>query len=331
MFNILVVTYLFLGGTGAGICTVLGILGLMVPGGHLMVESLRATPVRFLRYDPVARIRIEASISDNLRRLFGPCYGLAALFLLVGIACLMVDLGRLDRVFNLLLSPQATYLTIGAYALVICGFLMVAMGLVFARIVHHCPYWLLRAMQVLSIPVGVVVMLYTGLMLATMPAVPLWNMWCLPVLFLCSALSCGMACVAMCAHFSESWNTFPTVMRRLLMADAVIMVVEIGVLVAYVSLVPKVWPPVTPTGVAAAQSLDLLLQGSRGVLFQVGYVVAGLVVPVLLACGLIYLSPRAEVSLRPFMMVTGTLVVIGGFIMRWCVVMAGVQPELLVL
>ena len=55
-------------------------------------------------------VRPEARIVD-----FGFVAGFA--LLVAGIACLLLDLGRIDRVLSLFLNPQPTLLTVGSFAL----------------------------------------------------------------------------------------------------------------------------------------------------------------------------------------------------------------------
>ena len=330
VFTAPAICYLFLGGAGAGVCLVLAVLGLAVPRSELAAASLSAlyTP---LRYDERLRVRTRAAIPDSLRKLISPGYALSEVLLILGVMCLLADLGRPDRVERLLFTPRLAYLTVGAYALVACMMLVAVLGLVFARVVHRCPLGLLRGMQIASIPVALAVMLYTGLLLSTMPSVPLWNTWCVPILFVCSGVSCGVAFLVALSRLTTVATHFPRAMRLLLVWGAVLMAVELAVLAGYLALVPKVWPPDTATGVAAAQSLEALLTGEAGLLFQVGYVICGLVIPFVMACVLAYALPRVDVSLTPFMLLTAAFVVVGGFIMRWCVVMAGMQPTALLL
>ena len=326
MFDTVVVAYLFLGGAGAGLCFVLSILGLLIPSFYLAQTSLKPESLAFLRYDPTLRRRTDAAISNPLRRLFAPGWGVGALFLLVGIMCLLVDLGRIDRVVNLLMMPQLSYVSVGAYALAMCILLAAALGLVFARIVHHCPLWLLRVMLAVEGIAALVVLLYTGMLLASMPSVPLWNVWTLPVLFACSGLSCGIAILVCAARLSLAADVFPRVMQRLFVGGALAIVVELVMLGVYLNQVPNAWPEGSGTALAAATSLEMLLSGDLGMLFQLGYVVCGLILPLIALVVLRILSPRSDLSLVSFVLVTTAFIMVGGFIMRWCIVMAGVQP-----
>ena len=326
MFDTVVVAYLFLGGAGAGVCFVLSILGLLIPSSYLAQISLKPESLAFLRYDPTLRRRTDAAISNPLRRLFAPGWAVGALFLLVGIMCLLVDLGRIDRVVNLLMMPQLSYVSVGAYALAVCILLAAALGLVFARIVHHCPLWLLRTMLAVEGISALIVLVYTGMLLASMPSVPLWNVWTLPVLFACSGLSCGIAILVAAARLSLAADVFPRVMQRLFVGGALAIVVELVMLAVYLNQVPNAWPEGSGTALAAASSMEMLLTGGPGMLFQLGYVVCGLILPLIALVVLRILSPRSDLSLVPFVLVTTAFIMVGGFIMRWCIVMAGIQP-----
>ena len=84
MLSDLVVCYLFLGGTGAGLCLVLSVLGLLVP------RSCLSTP-------PGVHLHPSAAY----RKLLGS--GLVAAFVLLalGIVCLVADLGNAERMILL--------------------------------------------------------------------------------------------------------------------------------------------------------------------------------------------------------------------------------------
>ena len=112
MLSDLVVCYLFLGGTGAGLCLVLSVLGLLVP------RSCLSTP-------PGVHLHPSAAY----RKLLGS--GLVAAFVLLalGIVCLVADLGNAERMILLLVHPTASYLAVGSWALAACLALAAALGL----------------------------------------------------------------------------------------------------------------------------------------------------------------------------------------------------------
>ena len=93
MFDSLVIGYLFLGGAGGGALVVLAAL-----------EGVRSLAGRRL------------GLPDEF---FARAWPVSTVVLAAGIVCIFADLGRPDRLFALVLSPQPTPLTVGAYALVV--------------------------------------------------------------------------------------------------------------------------------------------------------------------------------------------------------------------
>lgn len=200
MFGPYVVCYLFLGGAGAGACLIMACLGLLVPN----------TDQRF---------------DGAYRRLFIPGYVAGIGALVLGAVCLILDLGRADRLVLLLTAPEPTVMVVGAYSLAAC----VASSLV--ALVYWCAgaTWRIgfaRLAQVAVIAASLMTMLYTGFLLQGVHAVPLWASGWLPVLFALSALSCGIALLLLTGHFANSLPLFRSVFRRLVAVDAVAIAAE---------------------------------------------------------------------------------------------------------
>lgn len=329
MFSTAVIIYLFLGGAGAGACVVLAVLGLATPKEAVAFHVAVSAHVPFrASSENILRTRTEAVIPDALRRLLAPGYAAAFMALLLGILFLAQDLGRMDRLLMLLVTPRLSWVSVGAYALVVELLLAVVLALLSARILRRWPYRVLRGLQVASAAVGLLVMLYTGMLLAGMPSVPVWNVAATPALFVLSAASCGVALVALGARAAGAEARFPRVMRRLFAWDAALIVAEAAALVALLVSVPHVWPPDTQTGLAAAASIRALLRGELSQAFWVGYVTIGLAVPLVLDVVVAgfrdAMGPRSVVP----ELAAAACVLVGGFIMRWCIVMAGMQPTL---
>ncbi len=200
MFSPFVVCYLFLGGTGAGACFAMAVAGLLVPNSHI-------------RFDPA------------YRKLFVPglLAGIGALAL--GCVCLAFDLGRADRLLLLLASPAPTVLTVGAYALVACLVLSVAL-LLFWSSGGTWRIWVARVIGVAAVVASLAAMAYTGFLLQGMRAVPLWASAWLPVLFVASSLSCGIALLLLVAFLTNTLSLFRTVFRRLVAVDVAAIAIE---------------------------------------------------------------------------------------------------------
>ena len=289
MLSDLVVCYLFLGGTGAGLCLVLSVLGLLVP------RSCLSTP-------PGVHLHPSAAY----RKLLGS--GLVAAFVLLalGIVCLVADLGNAERMILLLVHPTASYLAVGSWALAACLALAAALGLAWLGV----GVWnvaLVRVVHVVAGLASLVVMVYTGLLLQSLGAVPLWATPWLPALFAASSLSCGAAVIVgldaalsppSCEVSRVAWG-----------AGAVLGCIEAAVLVAFLA----VQSGYTQT---ARASCEALLAGSLALTFWVGVCAVGLAVPLALHAVGRLLPGRAA------MMASSLGVLAGGLLLRYCIVAA---------
>ena len=344
MFGAAVVCYLFLGGAGAGACLLLAVSGLLVPRSRLVP----APP-------GVGSVDDTNGISGGMfghlivlreyRRLFAPSYVCGAGALVLGIVLLAVDLGHADRLLLLVTQPHATHLVIGAYALFFCVVLAVALTLVWGGFVRRMSWRMLVALEVALCVCSLVVMAYTGLLLQSLAAVPLWNTVWLPVLFVLSSASCGFALVLGTAQFTGMADVFATALRRAMASDAGVVAAEILVAFALVASVSANADAgtaasasavladatgttgatgVTGTALAAARSAEWLLRGSGAPLFWGGFLGLGLVVPLVAETVALRLrSISANVALG-----LAACVLAGGFALRWCVVEAGMHPVL---
>ena len=175
MFGAFAVFYLFLGGAGAGAiaaCSLIDLLAVKQPFGTSS-------------YGPGPSVRPLGRIVD---------YGFLAGFvaLAVGIVSLLLDLGRIDRALALFLSPTMSVMTLGSYALAALGVLGAALVLVRFMYLPFVKRSVVVALEAIAVAVALVVMLYTGLLLQSLGAVPLWSTPWLPALFAASSLSCGI-------------------------------------------------------------------------------------------------------------------------------------------
>ena len=313
----LVICYLFLGGAGAGACATLAVMGLFVP--HTALVAVRVRGAQEAARTVVAPPR-------EYRRLFAPTYLCAIGALVLGIVILAADLGNIDRLILLVTQPEPTYVTLGAYALVVCTLLAVLLACVWASLLPRVPYAVFAAASVFMLVIAMVVMTYTGLLLKGLRAVALWDSVWLPVLFVLSALSCGIALVAIACQFTGASRLFERTLRHLFAADAVFIVLEA---LAAAALVLSVWLAARegwPSGTAAAAvgSLEALLAGEVSRVFWIAFVGVGLAAP--LAVELVSLrSRRASWAVA---LLTSAFVLAGGLAMRYCIVEAGMRPVL---
>ena len=302
MLSALSTAYLFLGGTGAGALFVACVLDVAWAREPFGAEA--------------ASVFSCASAQQRALALTFAC-GLASL--VAGCACLLLDLGRMDRALALVLHPSPSFVSFGAFALAALMALAVFLAVVRVLYLPIASRALVVLVEAAAAVLSCAVMLYTGLLLSSMKAVGAWDTPLVVCLFVLSSLSCGIA-VALICGFADGWSSRVFAMPRgLLVADAVIIVCELVAAVLYSAVVPS------------AVSFDGLVAGN-GVLvalWWLGFTACGLVAPAVLelVSGRAILSgrgPRAFV----FIAVAAVLVLTGGACLRFCIANAGGHDSL---
>lgn len=284
-----IITYLFLGGLGAGACQVLAVLSFLCPREMLSSCGL-------------FRPRIE------YRNLIGTGYAAASLALFFGIVCLAADLGRPDRILTVAFNPGASVVNVGAWCL--AGLLACTLFL--------CTAWMLypraRTAFVMaavgaSFVLGFAVMAYTALLLALFAGVPFWDSPLVVALFVLSSLSPGCGLVMATAHLCRSNETFSSAMRGLSMVDIAIILAEAVALTLLVML------SFLDDGTSSAASS--LVFGAQSKAFWLGLVGCGLVVPLVVEMFALH-ARRDDLGFA-----AGMFALIGGFCLRMCIIGAG--------
>ena len=228
-FSGLIAVYLFLGGTSAGAYAVLAVLD---------VASNMST---WNRHDERNRTSHAPKIlcESTYQRIRRIVYGATLCILMLGVLCLIADLGRPDAFYYLLLYPTSSLISIGALALsLLMGSSLAAFcDAAFSLGAHvRRALWVLKAV---GIPVAFVVMAYTGMLLKSVVAVKFWQTMWLPVLFVLSALSCGCAVIMLALCSCEDRRAVRQWDVKLLRFDFVFVVLELLVtILLFASLAP---------------------------------------------------------------------------------------------
>lgn len=256
----------------------------------------------------LAQARTFLRISDEaLARSWIACL----LCIAFGIALLFFDVGRPDRLIAFILHPTATPMVVGAYALAV-GFLCAVFGALRA--------WsdgmrsgdaVARALYVLGVVAGAMIMGYTGVLLSSLSSVMLWTTPLLPVLFVVSSLSCGLACVFGCSAFSDDRVSHDVTYVALMRLDSLLIALEIALLL--------VWLLASLSDPYAHDAGFALLAGGLAGPFWLGVMVVGLLVPL----GLERCATSSLLSLKSSLLWLSALIMIGGFALRFCVVSSG--------
>ncbi|MBU0550070.1 polysulfide reductase NrfD [Myxococcota bacterium] len=154
-----------------------------------------------------------------------------------------------------------------------------------------------------NIALGVSLGAYTGVLLGSLGARPLWNSGILPVLFLCSGLSGGAALMML---FPLKHGEHDALRRW----DMIIIAAELVVLCLYLVTL------VSGGGAVGQEAATLFLGGKYTVAFWGFVVFLGLLVPF----GMEYLEGARKI--KPAM-AAPALLLIGGFALRWILVYGG--------
>jgi formate-dependent nitrite reductase membrane component NrfD len=381
VLSTLVAGYLFLGGAGAGALFILLCMDLFSAAGakaseppphHPMGVRGSALPNSTLANRPFPnRTLANHTLASNLYQT-GSIASLLAL--MSGVFCLLADLGRFDRLINLFIYPSLSYLSIGAYALtlLLVGAATLA-GLWNLGAPHTLRIILRGAMPMAALFVKLatlllcaVVMLYTGLLLQSMDTVLFWASPFVPVLFVLSSLSTGMALLLGTWYLTGAGSNQPatnqpavnrpatnqpatpkpgatylpasrltplrtsTLFTRLVLVDSALIVLEaLCVLLFFI----------TSGDSDVRSSIQSLVSGEYRTLFWAGFVACGLVIPLLLEPVMLGAhirsargTPSALTASAVFAAPTALTalvalaVLIGGLSLRLCVMQAGLQP-----
>ena len=316
-----VVLYLFLAGLGAGAVTVSA--SVLLRSGDYHGGSF----FKLARY---------GALIGPIPVILGTCF-------------IIFELGRWDRALNLFKVINLSPMSIGSWLLVLFIFFSLMYALVFLPSFLPRFAWLSRrlipimhALSWVNVPLGIGVAIYTGILLGAMPSRPLWNSPILALLFLVSALSTGIAMVILAQILFHRHDPTVKAERRirsrreatllrpgrrnyeigylLTASDALLIGSELIVIFLFV-----MFAHLTVGNLKYAMAI-ILPGGEMAAMFWVWVVLVGLLIPVLME--MFYVIPKV-VYRREFRIHEGSeilisvAVLVGGFMLRYIIVIAG--------
>ena len=238
---------------------------------------------------------------------------IAPIFLGIGLVMLTLDaeagLHNPLRFFWLIANPGSV-MTLGVYF--ICVFMPVALVSALLEVLKKpVPKWLTWVGIVFAFAVAA----YTGFLLGVVKAFPLWNNAVLPILFVVSALSAGLAATSLVGllvdreRFEQMW----LIKKSHVILSAIEMVVLATMLVI-----------VSAGSVEGAASVYSLVAGQYAPAFWGGIVLLGLVAPFIIEGYPVFITKRVETSMTSMVVsVIGEAgVLVGGFMLRLLVVLS---------
>jgi polysulfide reductase chain C len=174
----------------------------------------------------------------------------------------------------------------------------------------------LRALEVVGSVLAVGTAAYTGILIAVVNGVPFWNTPLMPVLFMASAMSTGLA-VAMIGAAVIDITTIRT-LSNFALGHVIFLAVEGMVLMMFVFMS-------LTRSVEAAASANMLISGVMSPYFWLLVVVLGILVPFVLS-----IIEYFEYGRMPKFLVVGAdlLVLIGGISLRAVIIFSAVSPQI---
>ena len=173
-----------------------------------------------------------------------------------------------------------------------------------------------------AVPMGISVAVYTGVLLGAMPARPFWNSPVLALLFLVSSVSTGVAVILLARALlaGKTDRQYHESGYLLAVSDVMLIGFELMAILLFI-----MYAHLTIGGVKEAMSV-ILFGGVLAAQFWIGVVAVGLFFPALVE--LYYVIPRllyqkAFAAPRGIEIAVPIAVLIGGFMLRYVVVIAG--------
>lgn len=247
---------------------------------------------------------------------------IAPVVVAIGLVLLMVDAeGGLHNPlrFALLLTNFGSVMTWGVVFL--GGFAAIAVAvLVLDFLKRTVPVWL----EIAGVAMAVAVAMYTGALLGVCRTFPLWNTAVLPILFLVSALSAGMAGVLLVGalRYKQEFNQVVLLKR----VHYYLPLIELALVASLLFITSS-------NSVAGFNSVMSLIAGSWSPLFWVGLVMIGLVVPAAIETWLLFCASESFEESRVAQRIScgvDTGVLVGGFLLRYLVVVAALPVTIVV-
>ena len=235
--------------------------------------------------------------------------------------CLIIDAGSKTKALKLwvLISNWKTsWMARGTIILMI----FIIFGLAYSAPAIWLNWWYdtFLALGIIAAVFSIFTIIYTAFLLGTSKGMPLWNSPILPPLFIFSALSTGIALIFILAPFlSGQMADGVNVIRDLGLIVVAIVILEIITLAGYLEIGRH-------QNIAFKESARLLISGPLAPLFIGGLVIIGLVIPVILE--VVGISINTPAAISGFSLAVGVLLLIGGYLLRYLILRAGVQVPL---
>ena len=247
---------------------------------------------------------------------------IAPIAVIVGLVLLMFDAkaGLYNPLrFVLLLTNFGSVMTWGV--VILAAFVIVALiALILDIVKRPVP----MALELIGSILGICVAIYTGCLLGVCKTFPLWNNALLPILFLVSAMSTGMASVLLVGVFKhpEEFNRVGVFKKFHFCFPCIEMLLVAALMFITVT-----------NSTAGYESVMALLAGKYAVPFWILFVIVGLVGPTILETWMLFFSAKEFEESRKAHAISAMSdigVLIGGFMLRLLILLAALPVTMVV-
>ena len=241
---------------------------------------------------------------------------LSAPLIIIGCLFLVLDLGagKLDpsRLFYLFANFDS-WITRGTIILSV----FIPVGLIYALLVNEVkgPWEKLkgffRVIEVAGIVLSFATAIYTGILIGVINAIPFWNNSILPVLFVVSALSTGLAGAMVMAAVMDRSSIKG--LSNLSLAHIILISLELGLLAILLII--------SQSSVEGTMSVGMLLSGALSGQFWLLVVALGMIIPIIIS--IFEFRGHGQLGMK-FVLIADFSILIGGLFLRYLVLAAGV-------
>lgn len=303
LWGLPVIGYLFLAGVGAGALTVSASVFLRGGGG-----GFGGAHFDVARYGAL----------------------IAPLPVIIGCALLVLELGQPFRFMNLYKVANLSPMSVGTWLLTFFIAVSLVYALTFVPRDARRGDWMdpiRTGLAWICVPLGILTAVYTGVLLGAMPARPFWNSPILALLFLMSSLSTGVAAILFARNLVRRRALDPEGERQfhesgylltasdLLLIGFELMVIFLFLMFSYLTV-----------GRVQEATAVILFGGALATDFWLWVVLIGLLIPALVE--MFFVIPRLVYHKHfavPWAveLVVPAAILLGGFMLRYVVVIAG--------
>ena len=234
---------------------------------------------------------------------------------LLGVVLLVIDLGRPLRFWELLFRRGPGFLMVNLSSVMSIGVwllsVFVMLSLVYVALVFFgwAFTWGKKVRQgvgIIGLVISLLVAVYTGVLLAA-TANPLWNTVLLPAVFSVSALATGIAAVILVLSFTHIYGARTRVGPSISELEKInSRVISLELLIVALFVLVGITSP----------SMRMILGSAYGLLWWVGIIGLGLVVPLVFGV-------RGKVRKPQTSVVVAALVLLGSFFLRYVILLGG--------